>query len=79
MYIVAIGWIYVILMMAATEKNFISGALTFLLYAVLPLAVIALLSGGRRRTAPLPEEPLSDEPADREVDQHDRTDAERDQ
>lgn len=76
MYIVAIGWLYVILMMAVSEKNFISGALTFLLYGVLPLAVIAMLSGRRRRTAPFPEEPPSDEPADRDVDQHDRPDAE---
>lgn len=74
MYIVAIAWIYVIIMMAVTERNFISGALTFLLYGVLPLAIIAFLSGFRRRKAP-----PSDEPADREVDQDNRTDAERDQ
>jgi biotin transporter BioY len=74
MYIVAIGWIYVILMMAATERNFVSGVLTFLLYGVLPLAIIALLFGRRRRTAR-----SSDEAADRNVDQHDRADAERDQ
>ncbi|HEX7811331.1 MAG TPA: hypothetical protein VF460_05440 [Burkholderiales bacterium] len=74
MYIVAIAWIYVIIMMAVTERNFISGALTFLLYGVLPLALIAFLSGFRRRTAP-----PSDELPDRDVDQHDRSDAERDQ
>ena len=74
MYIVAIGWIYVILMMAATERNFVSGVLTFLLYGVLPLAIIALLFGRRRRTVS-----SSDEAADRNVDQHDRTDAKRDQ
>jgi biotin transporter BioY len=74
MYIVAIGWIYVILMMAATERNFVSGVLTFLLYGVLPLAIMALLFGRRRRTAH-----SSDEAADRNVDQHDRADAERDQ
>ena len=74
MYIVAIGWIYVILMMATTEKTFISGALTFLLYGVLPLVIVAFLFGRRRRTAP-----PSDEPGYRDIDQHDRTDAERDQ
>ena len=72
MYIVAMGWIYVILMMAVTEKNFISGMLTFVLYGVLPLTVMAL-AFGRRRVPP------SDEAADREVNQHDRADAERDQ
>lgn len=74
MYIVAIAWIYVILMMAAAEKNFISGALTFLLYGALPLAVMALAFGRRRRPAP-----PSDEPTHGEVDQDDRTDAKRDQ
>jgi hypothetical protein len=73
MYIVAIGWIYVILMMAVTEKNFISGALTFLLYGALPLAVMAL-AFGRRRPAP-----PSDELPDGEVHQDDRADAKRDQ
>jgi len=74
MYIVAMGWIYVILMMAVTEKNFISGLLTFLLYGVLPLAVMALAFGRRPRAGP-----PSDELPDGNVDQHDRADSERDQ
>jgi len=74
MYIVAMGWIYVILMMAVTEKNFISGLLTFLLYGVLPLAVMALAFGRRPRASP-----PSDELSDGDVDQHDRADPERDQ
>jgi biotin transporter BioY len=73
MYIVAIAWIYVTIMMAVTERNFVSGTLTFLLCGVLPLAIIAFLSGFRRRKTP------SGESADREVDQDNRTDAERDQ
>jgi len=73
MYIVAIAWIYVVAVMAASEGNLVSGVLTFLLYGVLPLAAIAL-AFGRRKPAP-----VSDEVADGEVDQHDRTDAERDQ
>ena len=74
MYIVAIAWIYVILMMATTANSFIAGAMTFLLYGVLPLAIVALLFGRARRTPP-----PSDEAADRDIDQHDGTDAERDQ
>ena len=43
MYIVAIGWIYVVLMMSITETSVIAGVMTFLLYGILPLAVILYL------------------------------------
>ena len=45
MYIVAIAWIYVVLMMSITEQSFIAGIMTFLLYGVLPLAIILYLMG----------------------------------
>lgn len=45
MYIVAIAWIYVVLMMSITEQSFIAGVMTFLLYGVLPLAIILYLMG----------------------------------
>ena len=40
MYIVAIAWIYVVLMMSMTEQSFVAGVMTFLLYGLLPLALI---------------------------------------
>lgn len=43
MYIVAIGWIYVVLMMSITETSVIAGVMTFLLYGILPLTVILYL------------------------------------
>lgn len=49
MHIVAIAWIYVVLMMAITERSVIAGIMTFLLYGVLPLAVILYLMGTRQR------------------------------
>jgi len=72
MYIVAIAWIYVIGIMAATEKNLVAGLATFLLFGVLPLAVMAIVFGRRRASR-------SDESADRKVDRDDGGDAERDQ
>ncbi len=72
MYIVAIAWIYVVLMMAISEKSVIAGILTFTLYGVLPLAILAMIGGRRRISA-------SDESADQHVDEHDGTDAKRDQ
>jgi membrane protein implicated in regulation of membrane protease activity len=51
MYIVAIAWIYVTLLMALTETNVTAGILTFALYGLLPLALLLWLFGSpiRRR------------------------------
>lgn len=51
MYIVAIAWIYVTLLMALTEANVTAGILTFLLYGVMPLSLLLWLFGSpiRRR------------------------------
>lgn len=43
MYIVAIAWIYVVLMMSITEQSIIAGIMTFLMYGVLPLTIILYL------------------------------------
>lgn len=55
MYIVAIAWLYVTLMMAITEPSVVGGILTFLFYGLLPLALVLWLFGGpsRRRTRQL--------------------------
>lgn len=49
MYIIAIAWIYVILMMSITEESVVAGVMTFLAYGVLPLVVILYLGGTSRR------------------------------
>jgi hypothetical protein len=50
MHIVAIGWMYVVLMMSLTEKSFVAGIMTFVFYGVVPVGIIWYLSGsGRRR------------------------------
>lgn len=49
MYIVAIAWIYVVLMMSITEHSVVAGVMTFLLYGVLPLSIILYLMGTRQR------------------------------
>jgi hypothetical protein len=51
MYIIAIGWIYVTLLMAVTETNITAGILTFTLYGLAPLSLLLWLLGtpGRRR------------------------------
>lgn len=49
MYIVAIAWLYVVLMMAITEKSFVAGFSTFLFYGALPLALLLWLVGTPQR------------------------------
>ena len=50
MYIVAIAWIYVILLISLTEASFVAGLASFVFYGVLPLALLLwLLGAGRRR------------------------------
>lgn len=56
MYLVAIAWIYVVLMMAVAEAmspqgSVIGAFFTFLLYGLLPLAIVLYILGtpGRRR------------------------------
>ncbi|WP_317203924.1 hypothetical protein [Janthinobacterium sp.] len=51
MLIVAVAWIYVVGLMALTEPSIVAGIMTFLIYCVLPLAILNYLAGGRRRKA----------------------------
>lgn len=45
MYVIAIGWIYVTLLMSLTETNVTAGILTFVLYGLAPLALLLWLFG----------------------------------
>lgn len=49
MYIVAIAWIYVTLLMALTETSFVAGVATFFFYGLLPLAILLWLLGTPER------------------------------
>jgi hypothetical protein len=49
MWIVAIGWIYVVALMAATEPSVVAGIMTFFGYCVLPLSLLFYLMGSKRR------------------------------
>jgi ABC-type transport system involved in cytochrome bd biosynthesis fused ATPase/permease subunit len=49
MWIVAIGWSYVVILMAATETSVIAGIMTFLLYCMIPLSILFYLTGGKHR------------------------------
>jgi hypothetical protein len=49
MWIVAIGWMYVVTLMAATEPSVVAGIMTFLFYGILPLSLVFYLTGAWRR------------------------------
>ena len=52
-YIVAIGWLFVIIMMAITSTSFLSGVVTLFCYGILPLGLFLWIVGApqRRRRA----------------------------
>jgi len=60
MYVVAIAWLYVALMMALTEPSITAGILTFLFYGLFPCALLLWLLGTpqrrRNRSAEIPEQ-----------------------
>ena len=49
MYIVAIAWMYVVTLMAATEKSVTAGLLTFIFYGLLPCALFLWILGVKHR------------------------------
>ena len=49
MYIIAIAWLYVATLMAATEKSIAAGLLTFIFYGLLPCALLLWLLGVKHR------------------------------
>lgn len=51
MWIIAIGWIYVVALMAATEPTVFAGIMTFFGYCVLPMSLLFYLTGGKKRRA----------------------------
>lgn len=62
MYVVAIAWLYVVLLMSLTERSVAAGVATFVFYGLAPLALFLWLVGTperrrRRRSAQPPGDP----------------------
>jgi hypothetical protein len=49
MYIVAIGWLYVTLLIAANEPTVVSGIISFLFYGLMPCSLLLWLGGSKAR------------------------------
>lgn len=68
MYIIAIGWLYVTVLMALTETSLIAGVLTLLFYGLLPVSLLLwLLSSPVRRQRRRYREALEEAAADKPV------------
>jgi hypothetical protein len=48
MHMIALGWLWVVFMMAITEKNLVAGVMTFVFYGLVPTALFLY---ALRRTA----------------------------
>jgi hypothetical protein len=71
MYIIAIGWLYVVVLMSFTEASLMAGILTFTFYGLFPLAIFLWLVG-------TPQRKRSRMLADQQTDQPDRADSKAD-
>jgi hypothetical protein len=49
MYIIAIGWLYVTLLVAANEPGIVAGIISFLFYGLLPCSLLLWLGGTKAR------------------------------
>lgn len=49
MYIIAIGWLYVTLLVAVNEASVIAGVISFLFYGLLPCGLLLWISGSKVR------------------------------
>ena len=74
MYIIVIGWLYITVLMAATEKTVVAGLMTLIFYGIAPVALFVWIFGapGRRRERlaarnRLPQQPAQEVLADEVV------------
>jgi sulfite exporter TauE/SafE len=49
MYIVAIGWLYVTLLVAANEASVVAGVISFLFYGLMPCALLLWMGDSKVR------------------------------
>ena len=73
MYVVAIAWLYVTIIMAATEPSITGAVMTFVWYGLFPLALFLWLVGTPQR-----RKSVRKRAAHQESDDHNRADSESD-
>ena len=76
MYIIAIGWLYVTVLVALNEPSVVSGIISFLFYGLLPCGLLLWMAGSKVRRQRRRHQELL---ADQRADTGDRGDAEANQ
>ncbi len=75
MYIIAIGWLYVTLLVAANEATIVAGIISFAFYGLLPCSLLIWLSGSRvRRERRKHRESMANQLADQQDRPNTKTD-----
>ena len=74
MYIVAIAWLFTVLLMAATEANVVAAVLTFVFYGLLPCGLLLWIIGTPQRRRNKLSQHLS-ETTEQHLSQPDRADS----
>lgn len=55
LFLITVAWVYVVLLMAATESSFIAGVMTFIFYCVIPLSLVLYIVSAPARKKRLKE------------------------
>jgi len=80
MYIIAIAWLYITVLMAAAEKTITASMLTFTFYGLLPCALLLWILGVNHRRFKKHQQSLSQEPLlEEEVSSQNSADTNRDE
>ena len=71
MHIIALGWIYVVSMMAITETSVVAGIMTFTFYCAIPLGIIWYLMRSKKRRSNQTQVDKDRNSTDLKIQQHD--------
>ncbi len=78
MYIVLIAWLYVTVLMAATEPSITAGVLTFTSFGLIPCALFLWLFGTPQRRRNQAKQQAAELLADKELSEPNRSNTEQD-
>lgn len=59
LYLIAIAWIYVVLLMSLTESSLIAAIMTFIFYCVIPLGLVLYILSSSARKRRIREQELA--------------------
>lgn len=63
LYLIAIAWIYVVLLMSLTESSLIAAVMTFIFYCVIPLGLVLYILSSSARKRQIRERELAQQPS----------------